>query len=208
MSDELKGSNGAPADAANGDQGNHAVADAANGDQPTRNSVQYETYRKVVGHNRSLQSRLDELEAKATELEQAKLASEGRKDELIESLKQQLGERDTRLKDVTSTFAYQSVTNQVKAQAAKLGCVDADALTRLMDLSEVEVDNNNFSVNPDQIGALIEQSKQTYPYLFGKPAPKFADGVPNHAQKHDVDISNMSADELQKFYVKKFGNKL
>lgn len=205
--EESKGTNGAPADAANGDQGNDAVNVADNVEQK-RDVVKYDTYSKVVGHNKKLQSRLEELESRIMQTEQQKLEAEGKKDELIESLRSQLGEREEKLKDVTSTFAYRSVTEQVRAEAAKLGCVDSSALVKLLDLGEVDIDSETFSANSEQIQGLLEQSKQKYPYLFGKPAPKFAEGVPSSNQKFEVDTSKMSAAELHQFYVQKFGNKI
>ena len=162
-------------------------------------SVSYETHRRLLAQRKSAVEKLEALEAKAAQLEADKLEAEGSKDQLIEKLKSQLASKDKQYKDAIGSYAFTSVKSQLEAEATKLGCVDTDALTKLVDLETLEVDKETFRADSDQIKMLVDEAKQARPYLFSKSGPKLDPHVlkTGDTSAGPADIDKLSSDELK-----------
>jgi len=139
--------------------------------------IAYHTYDKAVKEKKKLAGEVDTLKSQLAEIEQSKLSSEGKKDELIDRLKTQLSEVEGTLKTKQATYAYNSVTNQLKTEALKMKCKDTDALSKLVDLNALEIDDD-FLVDPDNLKRTLEDAKKKYHYLFDEKTVKVADGTP------------------------------
>lgn len=164
-------------------------------DTPT-NQVSYDTHRKLLGEKKKATERLAALEAELTELREGKMQDEGKKDELIDSLRKRVSEYESKYKKAHADFAYKSVSSQIEREALKAGCVDTEALLSLSDLSTLEVDDN-YSVNTDDIMRMIDEAKERRGYLFSKPGPKVVDGVPAKPElSNKKGIEGKSIDEL------------
>ena len=171
--------------------------------QPKKDFVAYESYRKVVGKVKKTQSENEALLAKLQQYEEEKAQIEGRKDDVIKSLRQRAEEAEKKLKDTQSTFVWNAVSGNIKAEAIANGCVDADALIRLLgsdDLKSIDYDDS-FNVNKDDVGRLMEKASKTYPYLFKKTGAKVNDATPNF-EKKELDVKSMSLEDKMKLLAK------
>jgi len=174
--------------------------DTSSVDRKEKDLVSYETYKRTLNEAKKAKSRLQEMESRLTGLEQEKLQHEGKKDELIDTLRKQLGEKDKQLKTTLGNFALTSVKAQLSQEAMKLGCVDTDALSALMDLNSLEVDGDTFQANQEQLKMMLEETRKKRPYLFNKSGLKIDSTVPKgvEEQKAETNLKKMKTEDLKK----------
>jgi hypothetical protein len=144
-----------------------------------KNSVAYETYQKTLKEAKAAKARLKELEDKLAASENDKLSAEGKKDELIAKLRKDHETLSKTHKDTLNSFVFSSLDAQVKEKAASLGCIDLDAVSKLVDLSDIEVDTKTFKADEKALVSLIDGLKKSKPYLFSKVGPKINTKMPN-----------------------------
>lgn len=165
--------------------------------------VSYETYKKTVDAEKKAKAKLDEISKKLKEFEERDLAAQGKSQELIESLRSQIKEKDEKLQNVVGGFAYKSVSSQIREEAIKQGCLDVDLLLKASndEFSKIEVDaENGFSVNSDDLKRFMETTMTKHPMLFKKSAPKFHDASPGGVVDGKKDFSKMTSAELLQEY--------
>lgn len=142
-----------------------------------------------------------ELMQKIQEIEQAKLQAEGKKDELITQLQNQMKAAQAELKKTKATYALKSVKDQVKLKASTLGCVDTDLLSRAMDLESLNVSmvDDEFNVDDENLTAQIESIRKQKPFLFKQAGPEIKDGLPGTQRMQAVgsDYSKMSIEQMR-----------
>ena len=161
----------------------------------------------VLKKNRELLAKLKEkseaeqkLKEQLEQIEQDKLAQSGKKDELIDSLRKQIRERDEKLKTVTQTFAFKTVDQQVVDAARDMGCTKPEMIKKLADLSGVTV-SDDFSVDRDALKLALEKVKEDLPELFKKTPSAPRDGTPAAIMQTN-EVGKMSIKELQDAYRK------
>jgi hypothetical protein len=82
-------------------------------------------------------------------------------------LQEQLADRERELEQLRSSHRQALVINSAIGQSAsKLGVVDLDAATKLIDRSALEFDDSG---NPQNVEQLVEGLVQDKPYLAAKP---------------------------------------
>lgn len=140
--------------------------------------VPHETHKKLLSEKKAETTKRKELEARIAELENSKLEAEGKKDELIAKLRKDLDGVSTKHKETLNGFISQSLNSQVESLATKMGAVDTDAVSKLLDLSDVEVDPKTFKADQDSLETAIGELKKAKPYLFNKAAPKVNSKMP------------------------------
>lgn len=146
---------------------------------------------------RDIQEQLENERKAKSELENQRLVSEGKKDELIEKLKQEVelkkGEFDNKMK----RYAYNAISTQIKQAAEKEGCLASDKLVNLLDLQDAEVDEN-FNLSSDYIVNKVTSAKNEMPFFFKKDVPSVKDAVPASGvtANRKKSLNNMSMDEL------------
>jgi phage antirepressor YoqD-like protein len=198
----------------NADGDLNRVDDDASGD--SKGKVAFESYDRVVRDNKKLQSRLKELESalgdsvkKIDEFEKTELEKQGRKDELIDKLKKELNERDSKLKESHTTFAYRALTEQIKGEAEKMGCVNADKLLKLIgqeDLAGIKIDSK-YNADREAIKNMLERAKEEHSDigLFGIKTTKINDVVPGSQSQKIIgkdDLKNLSIEQLKELHKK------
>lgn len=162
--------------------------------------VKYETYARKKKLAENLATAKRELEEKLSLMEQQKFEAEGNKDKVIESLRKQVDSLSSEKKQLFGNFAYNSLTSQIAAEASKLGCVDAEALVRLMDVESLMegLDTDTFKANSTDLKMAIEEQKKNRSYLFDKHGPKLNTSNPStEFSKKEKSAAEMSADELK-----------
>jgi hypothetical protein len=162
-----------------------------------KDSVAYDTYRKVLSEKKKASEKLTNLEAELQKMKEERLQLEGKKDEYIDTLKKKLTDLETNHKKAVGTFAYNAVTNALQNEALKHGCIDSDALIKLVDVSSLEV-SDDFKVDGENLKTTIEDLKKSKPYLFSKEAPKFADAKKPVVDVKQSGLKGKSVDELSK----------
>lgn len=163
------------------DQGQASGETGASAKQQ-EDKVAYETYRKTVDAEKKAKAKADELARKLKEYEEKELAAQGKSQELIESLRNQVKEKETKLQDVVGTFAYRSVASKIREEALKQGCLDVDLLLKAGqdEFGKIEVDaENGFSVNDSDLKNFFDNTMKKHPMLFKKAGPKIHDSAPS-----------------------------
>jgi len=186
--EEQNGASGSPNETVSDDQQENT----------SQNSVNYLTHKRLLGQKKRQDEELDALRSKVESFEHSQLESEGKKDELINALRRQVAERDDRYKRDLGNLAYSTLQSQVKSEAASMGCVDNDALTKLLDLQTLEVDQETFRADKSEISNMLEDARQKMPYLFSKAGPQ----VDSHNLKapnlkgNEPDLSEMTTAQM------------
>lgn len=167
-------------------------------------SVSYDTYKRTVSEVKKLKESLKEAQAlkdRLAELEQNEQMRQGKHEETIASLRAELDKAKKSERGVFQKFAIRSLSAQVKEEAMKHGCVDPDAVMKLVDLSELEVDGDTFEADKEKIAEMISDLKSKKAYLFNKPAPKINGALPNGDRIKEgskmPDFKKMTAPEIQ-----------
>lgn len=144
---------------------------ASQTDQERKDAVAYETYKRVLGEKKKLEEKFEAMIAENSSLKDAKLESEGKTLELLDSTKKRLSETENRFKKAVGNFSYRLVSSAISQEAAKLGCTNVQDLISLSDVSGIEV-NDDFVVSAEQVAELVEKQRRERPYLFAKSAAK------------------------------------
>ena len=98
-----------------------------------------------------------ELEAKQLEAEKAILAEQGKYKELSEL-------RTKELENYKAKYNQSRLDNKLIAEAQKLGAVDVEAVLKLVDRSNIKIDDETVSGYEEALASLA----QAKTYLFGK----------------------------------------
>ncbi len=180
---------GQTVDASSTEQTTQTNTHIASGD----NKVAYDTHKKLLAEKKNLQARFEEMEKKFNNMNESQMAAEGKKDELLEAYKQKLGTYEEKF----NNFAYSAVSNNVALEAKTMGCVDHDALVKLVDLTSLNV-GDNFSVDKDEVKTMLESVKKDRPYLFKPVNPNVNTGTPKdfNSSTGKIDFSKMSQAEM------------
>jgi len=178
MSEQVKAGSPAPDETGHPDS-QESNEQSAQGSPSSDNTVKYESLLREKRRAASEKQRADMLALELESERQAKLEAEGNLAESNERLKKQVEELTKGKKQLAGNFAFNSLISQVEAVAAKLGCVDTEALGKLMDLQSIEVDMETFRADQDELKAMIEEQKKSRPYLFSKQGPKINSGNPS-----------------------------
>ena len=172
--------------------------------------VKYETYSKATKDLHRWKSTAKEQDAAIQELneklktyELSQAENEGRKDDVIKSLRDELNQTKTQLKEKEKTYAYSVVSEQLKREAVNQGCVNPDKLIRLMsteDLKSIEVDDG-FAINSDDLSRVIAKAKEENSDigLFGAKKVNIHDINIKGAPTGPKPVSEMSKEELENY---------
>lgn len=152
---------------------------------------------KLLGENKKLKAQALEFQRLAESAQQEKLQAEGKKDELIAALKKEKDLLNQKVVGTHSAFASRVIHGELKAEAAKYGCVSLEDFVRLVDIDSMEVDDN-YNPDPERVKSLVQEAIKTRPFLFSKAAPNINTKLPNGSQGQEVkeDLTKLSSKEL------------
>jgi len=142
-----------------------------------------------------------ELKAQLESFEKEKLEAQGKFQEMAKKEKERADKLEKQLKETSGKYALKTVQAQVKAEAAKLGCIDNDALIALMDVSTLDV-SDDFEVDKSSLKEALEKMQKEKAYLFQKQTPGHRDLPPKTDKEmfRGKSIKEMSmAEKLQMF---------
>ena len=137
-----------------------------------------------------------ELQTKLEQYEKEKLEAQGKFQEVAANERKRAAELEKRLLDTEARFAYQTVSSQVEAEAARMGVVDADALLKLTDLTQITIDEH-FKADPNSVKRVLEDIAKQRPYLFQRNAAQPKDAAPRGGQAAPAQksVKDMTPDE-------------
>lgn len=170
--------------------------------------VAFKTYENVLKTVKKREEELRSIQEERDKLLQDKLEKEGKLTDLVDSLKQQVREKEEAIKSKESTFLQKTVLGKIKEKAILEGCVNPEKLIRLLskdDLQDLDVDANTFDVNDESVQRLIAKAKQDHQdiglFRGQKPSVKDA-GTGGGTGNVTKSIAQMSAQELRELYIK------
>lgn len=205
MSDEIKEPGGSLEESGGQNQESAAQDSVAGG---AADKVDYLTYKKVMDELKRAKASGQESREEAERLRQERLEQEGKLSELVDSLKAENQKLKNETRKVVGNFAYKSVRSQLEAEAAKVGCLNPNALAKLVDLDSFDVDTETFSASQDQLKVAIDSVRKEVPGLFAKASPNVNNSNPKIGAEPSKGglkkLNEMSEEELVKAWEKRF----
>lgn len=116
--------------------------------------------RELLAEKKSMATKIAEYESQMQTINDAKLEAEGKKDDVIASLRKQLGEATVNLSKKEKSYNWNTVSSQIKEAAIVKGCANPNKLLKLLsddDLNSIEV-YEDFSVNKSDLERVLEKS--------------------------------------------------
>lgn len=165
-------------------------------------SVAYDSYMKALHEKKMAQERESKLQAELQLLQEEKLEREGKIEELNATYKTERDQYKSQLEKTKQQYAWNSLTNSIKAEASKHGCLDTDLLIKAIeddDLKRINV-GEDFSIDMESLNSVIADTKKKRPMLFKSQSVPVANGTPSTKPKPKNTIKDMSLDELREAY--------
>lgn len=153
--------------------------------------------RELLGKNKNLSTQNKELQDKLAQIEQEKLSAEGKKDELIESLKKKVSD----LESNTKNLGWNMVSSQIAVEAAKRGCVNTNTLMKVIDFQNASINTDDFSIAQDDVKTILDNAMKDHEYLFKKNVTPPKDGGVGNSTP-TVDLKKMTTEQLKDEYRK------
>lgn len=129
------------------------------GGEPDNKTVPYDRFSEVNKEAQELKKWKAEREKADADAETKRLEEQGKHKELADKATKERDEANAKLSNYVKV-------SELKVAALKVGCVDPDALAKIVDLAQVELDNDG-NVDNAKLTALIEKVKTEKAYLFG-----------------------------------------
>lgn len=160
--------------------------------QPTLTLEQaLDALRKARNEAASHRVKLNEYEEKARRDAEAQMTEAQKYQSRAADLERQVSE-------LTRTHQERAIKYEVQLHAAKLGIIDPDAASKLLDYSQLEYDDDG---TPKNAGKLFQDLVKAKPYLAGTPQSGSVANPPrqtNQTTFTQAQISSMSPDEYRK----------
>lgn len=132
-----------------------------------KQTVAYETYQKVLNEAKKAKELAAENARRLEELNEAKMAEQGKLGELVETYKKKLTETEQTYAEKHKKYVQKRVTDSLSSLAKEHGCVDPEAFLRIADFSGVSVDDE-YNIDAKTALTIIEAEKNKRQYLFKK----------------------------------------
>ena len=165
-----------------------------------KDTVAFATYSKLLSEKKTRDKEVAEYKAQLESIAQKELAAQGKFKEINDTLKKQLAEKDGKLKSMFQEFGSKTLKSKFELEAKSAGCVDPDALYKLVDLAAVEI-GEDFNFDQEQLKTVLSESQKARPYLFKKDVVQTKDATPNAGNKAgagEINVNKMNHDDLKK----------
>jgi hypothetical protein len=181
----------------NNPSGNLDSASGASKDGQDQKQVSYDSYSKVLGEKKKIQSDMEGMRTKLAEYEQAKLEAEGNLKQALENQKKLTLDSQNQLKEVFSHVTNKVLKQKVYSEAEKIGCVDPETLYKILDFEGVEFTKEFDLVNETVLSNKIQELAKNKPFMFKKDVKMPNDLTPGNQGNviPQKPISKMSAAE-------------
>lgn len=166
-------------------------------DQPEKKeSVAYETFSKLLGEKKKLQSEMSEMKAYKDQLEAEKLQAEGKWKELAENNKKLADDFKSKNLNIVKNVSEKAIRSQFMREAEKLGCVDAEIAMKACSFDDLEV-TEDFEFDNQKLVGKIQELTKSKPYLFKKDFKMVQDINPSNNSISTKPLTDLSESELK-----------
>lgn len=161
-----------------------------------KESVAYETFSKLLGEKKKLQSEMSEMKAYKDQLEAEKLQAEGKWKELAETNKKLADEFKNKNLNIVKNVSEKAIRSQFMREAEKLGCVDAEIAMKACSFDDLEV-TEDFEFDNQKLVGKIQELTKSKPYLFKKDFKMVQDINPSNNSISTKPLTDLSENELK-----------
>jgi len=161
-----------------------------------KDSVAYETFSKLLGEKKKLQSEMSEMKAYKDQLEAEKLQAEGKWKELAENNKKLADDFKSKNLNIVKNVSEKAIRSQFMREAEKLGCVDAEIAMKACSFDDLEV-TEDFEFDNQKLVGKIQELTKTKPYLFKKDFKMVQDINPSSKSISTKSLTDLSENELK-----------
>ena len=161
-----------------------------------KESVAYETFSKLLGEKKKLQSEMSEMKAYKDQLEAEKLQAEGKWKELAENNKKLADDFKSKNLNIVKNVSEKAIRSQFMREAEKLGCVDAEIAMKACSFDDLEV-TEDFEFDNQKLVGKIQELTKTKPYLFKKDFKMVQDINPSNNSISTKPLTDLSENELK-----------
>lgn len=174
--------------------------------------VQFSSFQKALEEKKRAQAQATEMKSELEILREEKLKREGKFDEVNIAKDKKIAELEKQLGSTKQSYAWSTLTGEIKREAIKNNCTDPDKLIRLMsddDLKELSQNvNEDFTINTESLKTVMEKNKKENFFLFTESKKKQVNGNPKAVFEIEekTDLSKLSLEELKELHKKSFRN--
>jgi len=161
-----------------------------------KESVAYETFSKLLGEKKKLQSEMSEMKAYKDQLEAEKLQAEGKWKELAENNKKLADDFKSKNLNIVKNVSEKAIRSQFMREAEKLGCVDAEIAMKACSFDDLEV-TEDFEFDNQKLVGKIQELTKSKPYLFKKDFKMVQDINPSNNSISTKPLTDLSENELK-----------
>lgn len=136
--------------------------------------------RELLGKIKAEREKREELAARLDAIEQEKLESQGKYQDINKSLKERLAQIEKEKNDTVNRFRFNAVDSSLRQAALEAGCEKPEAVLKLLEREEkeaIQVDEN-YRVDLQTVNPILERMKAEYPMLFKKSSTPVKDMPP------------------------------
>ena len=140
-------------------------------------------------------------EAELKRLKNELLEKEGKKDELLASVRSENEDLQKKLNDQIGNFAWKTVNSEVKEALLKANCTKPEKVMKLEDEGIISLakvmDKETLSTDKEYLNELVENAKKAHPELFTKGNISVSDVVPSNKveTKPTVNLTQIVKDD-------------
>lgn len=161
-----------------------------------KDSVAYDTFSKLLGEKKKLQSEMAEMKAYKDQLEAEKLQAEGKWKELAENNKKLADEFKSKNLSIVKNVSEKAIRSQFMREAEKLGCLDAEIAMKACSFDDLEV-TEDFEFDNQKLVGKIQELTKSKPYLFKKDFKMVQDINPSSKSISTKPLTDLSENELK-----------
>ena len=173
----------------------------------SKDTVSYDTHRKLLAQRKKDQERIQELESFQQTVDLEKKELEGKKDEVIQELKQSLEKTKNENLSILRNFTKKTVVSEIAKEALSRG-LQHEKLPKFLKLTEesffnntenpIQIDENFNIANKEVFSSILEKEVNENSEWFIKQAKAPNDVVPgaNQMRVPDKKLEDKSFDEL------------
>jgi hypothetical protein len=168
----------------------------ASGNNQGKDTVSHESFSKVLGEKKKAQEKLNELQSRLDEYEQAKLEAEGKLKEALDNQKKLTEKFKNDNVEIIKKVGGKAAKSQFTREVEKLGCIDAEAAFHLTDFSDLEMDAD-FEYDNKKLVEKIQGLTKSKGYLFKKDFRLPGDVTPSQSGIPSKGLGEMTTDQLK-----------
>lgn len=177
--------------------GNANGASGANSGVEDQKQVSYDSYSKVLGEKKKMQSQYEQAQARIAELEQGSLEADGKIKEAYELQKKQTEQVKTQFGELYSHVTNKVLKQKVYGEVEKYGGLDPETVYKIMDFEGIEFTKEFDLVDETILTKKIQEIAKNKPFLFKKDVKAPNDRTPNNsgASVPHKPVAEMSKEE-------------